>query len=84
MNGRVAAKICSTDTSGSFSVLCTVKTDMPKGGVSSPISTAMTVTIPKCIRSSPMFCAMGAAMGTMISRIDVLSRIIPISRMIAA
>ena len=84
MKGRVAAKICSTFTSGLFSVLCTVKTEIPKGGVSKPISTAMTVTIPNCIRSIPRLWAMGAAIGTMISRIEVLSRIIPISKMITA
>jgi hypothetical protein len=53
---------------------------MPKGGVSRPISTAMMVTIPKWIRSKPMAWAMGAPIGTMMSRMEVLSRIIPISR----
>ena len=50
---------------------------MPKGGVSSPISTAMTVTIPNQIRSMPIGCTTGSIKGTRINMIDDESRIIP-------
>ena len=46
-NGSDPLKIESTETSGSFIADLTVKTESPNGGVSNPISTAITVTIPK-------------------------------------
>ena len=46
-NGSDPLKIESTETWGSFIAYLTVNTESPNGGVSNPISTAITVTIPK-------------------------------------
>ncbi|MCY1371614.1 hypothetical protein D9M69_587640 [compost metagenome] len=75
----VPAKMLSTDTFGSFSVDLTVNTEMPKGGVSKPISTAMTVMMPKWMRLKSRPAAIGTATGVMISRMELESRIMPSS-----
>ena len=79
--GSEPAKISSMPTDLSASVALTVNTEIPNGGVSNPASTAMMVMMPKWIRSKPKPVAMGAAIGTMISRIDEESSSMPSSRM---
>ena len=49
-NGALPAKMSPSEMRGSASVLFTTNTYRPKGGVSRPISTAITVTMPNQMR----------------------------------
>ncbi len=78
--GKAPAKIVSILTFGSPSVALTVKTEMPNGGGQHPISTAMIVTIAEVDEVEPHGRGDRHADRLMMSRIDVESRIMPISR----
>ena len=61
----------------SCSVLLMTNTDRPNGGVSSPISTATTVTTPNQIRFRPSCSAIGSISGSMMSRMEDESMMVP-------
>ena len=63
----------------SFSVDFITNTDRPNGGVSRPISTARTVTIPNQIRSIFIGWRTGSIKGTRISMMEDESSIVPMA-----
>ena len=57
----------------------TVYRTVPTGGVMAPTQRLITKTIPKCTRSTPNCCIIGARIGVNIIRREVASKIVPIT-----
>ena len=78
-NGAAPAKISPSVIDGSSSADFMTNTEMPNGGVSRPISTANTVTMPNQIRSTCIDETTGSISGTKMSMIDEESRMVPMT-----
>jgi hypothetical protein len=61
----------------SCKLLLTTNTEIPKGGVKSPISTAITVIIPNQTKSTPIGLSSGKNKGTVIKMMEIESMIVP-------
>ena len=76
-NGSAPTKMSFSEMSCSARVERMAKITRPNGGVTSPISTPMTVMTPNQIRSTCMASSVGSTSGSTISMIETESTTVP-------